>query len=154
MPYYLGKNSQKELVGVHEPLPSIVVRALELTLVDFAVHDGIRTLAEQREYVRTGVSHTMQSKHLQGKAVDLVPYINGKLRWEWEPIYEVAVAMHRAACEFEHKLRWGGVWDRIFNDLEGTKPELLRREVEAYVDRRKKLGKEIFLDGPHYEDAS
>ena len=29
------------------------------------------------------------SRHIAGQAVDLVAYINGKLRWEWKPICRI-----------------------------------------------------------------
>ncbi len=153
--YFLGEKSRAELKGVHPDLAAVTVRAIEITKQDFGVHDGLRTKAEQREYVRRGVSKTMNSRHLKqpdgfGHAVDLVPYVNGKLRWEWEPIYEIASAVHTAANELGVKLRWGGVWDRVFNDLrEG--PDGLKRAVSGYVARRRAKRRSAFIDGPHYE---
>lgn len=86
MPYSLGSKSRAELKGVHPDLVGVVERAIQITTQDFSVHDGLRTEAEQREYVRTGASQTMNSMHRTqadgfGHAVDLVPFINGKLRW-------------------------------------------------------------------------
>jgi len=54
---------------------------------DFSVFDGLRTQAEQRKNMRKGVSWTMNSMHLPQAdglswAVDLVPYINGRLMWD------------------------------------------------------------------------
>lgn len=43
----LGPASKKELQGVHPDLVAVVQRAIEITVQDFSVHDGIRTLAEQ-----------------------------------------------------------------------------------------------------------
>ena len=91
--FTLGANSLKELNGVHPDLVAVVRRALELSAQDFAVHDGIRTPAEQKQLVASGASQTLDSRHLTGHAVDLVPYINGKLRWEWPPIYIIAEAI-------------------------------------------------------------
>lgn len=159
--FVFGTHSRGELEGVHPRLVAIAERALELTVVDFGVHDGLRTLAEQREYVRTGVSRTMRSKHLAqadgySHAVDLVPYIGGRLRWEWPPIYEIAKAVWQAFDELEldarpgrcAQLTWGGVWDHQLDELD---PEDLEREVERYVQRRHELGRTAFLDGPHYQ---
>ena len=153
----LGARSRAELEGVHPSLVEVVELAIELTDVDFAVHDGLRTEAEQREYVRTGVSRTMASKHLPqddglGHAVDLVPWINGRLRWEWEPIYRIARAVHRAAAEAPAaagwSLRWGAVWDRGFHTLNRDD---LEREVAQYAARMRAQGRKAFLDGPHFE---
>jgi len=146
MTFQFGERSQTELVGVHEDLVRVVKRALELTTVDFAVHDGKRTPEEQRILVAQGASQTMKSRHLTGHAVDLVPVINGKLRWEWPPIYQIARAMKQAAVELSIPIRWGGCWSRL-NDLE----EPLEDRVADYVQARKALGKSAFLDGPHHE---
>ena len=149
MNYFLGKKSRRELEGVKCPLQRVVIEAIQLTEQDFSVHDGRRTLEEQRSYYRRGVSKTMKSKHLTGNAVDLVPYINGKLRWEWDAIYPIAEAMRTAAKKLNVDIRWGGAWDRILTDTD-KEPEWL---VEAYAARRRKAGKRVFIDGPHFELA-
>jgi peptidoglycan L-alanyl-D-glutamate endopeptidase CwlK len=143
----LGDKSLKELKGVHDDLLKVVKRALELSVQDFAVHDGKRTLEEQKKLVASGASQTLDSRHLTGHAVDLVPVVNGKLRWEWEPIYKIAEAVRVAAKELSVPIRWGGAWDISFTDSD-DRPEDL---VEDYTRRRKKAGKKAFLDGPHFE---
>lgn len=156
MSFRLGLASRRELKGVHPQLVRVVERAIELTTQDFTVHDGVRTLEEQKALVARGASKTMNSRHLIrsdgfGHAVDLVPWINGKPRWEWEPIFDIAFAMQTAARELGVNLRWGGVWDRTLNDL-AQSPEGLEDEVEDYVTRRRAAGqKSVFIDGPHYE---
>jgi len=145
--YKLGKRSLRELEGVHPDLVAVVKRAIELTSQDFTVHDGIRTLEEQKEMVRRGASQTLKSRHLTGHAVDLVPYINGKLRWEWEPIYKIADAVRMAAQELDIPIRWGGAWDRSFTESEDTPEDM----VADYVTRRRIEGRRAFIDGPHFE---
>ena len=151
MPYTLGRRSRAELLGVHPDLVRVVERAIQVTRQDFSVHDGIRTMAEQRELVRRGASRTLNSKHLPqadgwGHAVDLVPYVGGRLRWEWPLIYPIADAMRAAGQDLGLRLRWGGHW----GELTGTDdaPEAL---VRAYGDARRTAGKPAFIDGPHYE---
>lgn len=156
--FRFGSKSLAELRGVHPRLVDCVHRALQLSPVDFGVHDGLRTIDEQRRYVERGVSKTMNSMHLPqadgfSHAVDLVPYINGKLRWEWPPIFDIAAAMHRAATELHLPLRWGGVWDRRFPQDFGSRPGSIKDEVDAYVQRRRSIGRSAFLDGPHFELA-
>ncbi|MDX1344065.1 MAG: M15 family metallopeptidase [Reinekea sp.] len=147
MAYVLGKKSLQELRGVDDSLVAVVKRAIELTTVDFSVHDGLRTLEEQKELVKKGASTTLNSKHIDGLAVDLVPYINGKLRWEWVPIYQIAEAVRFAAQELDVSLRWGGNWDIPFTASTDAPEDL----VADYVAKRKRLGKRAFIDGPHYE---
>lgn len=147
MTYALGAGSLRELVGVHPDLVRVVKRAIQLTTQDFTVHDGLRTEAEQRKLVHAGASQTMDSRHRTGHAVDLVPYINGKLRWEWEPIHVIAEAMRSAALDEHVPLVWGGAWDKIFSEtLENP-----RQLIADYTARRRAKGRDVFLDGPHFE---
>lgn len=160
MAYSLGAKSRAELAGVHPDLVRVVNRAIVLTKQDFSVHDGLRTEAEQRRLVDRRASRTMNSKHRRqaatgyGHAVDLVPFINGKLRWEWGPIYSIAAAVLQAALEEGVRLRWGGVWDRALADLApaGTAmadlPAALKAAVAGYCVRHP--GPD-FIDGPHFE---
>lgn len=157
MSYTLGAGSRRALAGVHPRLVAVVERAIVLTGQDFAVHDGLRSEAEQRENVRRGVSKTMASKHMvqadgYGHAVDLVPWINGALRWEWKPIFEIARAMRVAAAEARLPLIWGGVWDRALLDI-APEAAAMETAVNSYVARRRALGKTAFIDGPHFELA-
>lgn len=147
MAFKLGKKSEAELVGVHPDLVRVVRRALELTPQDFSVTDGLRTLAEQRHYVAIGASQTMDSRHLTGHAVDLVPYVLGRPRWEWTLIYPIALAMRVAAREQDVPLRWGGCWDVLLTDSDEAPEDL----VNDYVQRRRAAGRRVFIDGPHYE---
>lgn len=152
MTFTLGAGSRAELAGVHPRLVAVVERAIALTPVDFSVHDGLRTEEEQRRLVARGASKTMQSKHRKqadgfGHAVDLVPFVNGKLRWEWPLIYPVAHAVDVAATELGVALRWGGVWDRPMSAIGGSADQL-KAEVAAYCVRHPGAD---FLDGPHFE---
>lgn len=108
-----GTRSKAELKGVHLDLVAVVQRAITLTIQDFSVHDGIRSLAEQQRLVAGGASQTLDSHHITGHAVDLVLYINGKLRWEWAPICHTADAMRVAAQERGTPLRRGGAWKAL-----------------------------------------
>ena len=79
----LGKKSMKELVGVHPLLSACAWMAVEnMEIEDATIFDGLRTLSEQRTYVKLGRSKTMNSKHLSGRAVDIVPYIDGRPMWD------------------------------------------------------------------------
>ena len=49
----------------------------------------------------------MKSKHLEGKAVDLMAYIDGRGSWELNVYDEIADAMKAAAIELDVGVRWG-----------------------------------------------
>lgn len=155
MSFSLSARSRAELKGVHLDLLAVVERAIVLTAQDFCVHDGVRTLEQQKALVRAGASKTLNSRHLIrpdgfGHAVDLVPWIGGKPRWEWKPIYLIAVAVRRAAIEHGVSLTWGGVWDRRLADLPETATGI-EAAVKTYCVRHP--GPD-FIDGPHFEMAS
>lgn len=147
MGFRLGPRSRRELSGVHPDLVAVVERAIALTAQDFAVHDGVRSVVEQQRLVAAGASQTMESRHLRGLAVDLVPWVNGRLRWEWAPLYVVADAVRTAARELGTPLRWGGAWDVDFTASTESPEDL----VAGYVERRRARGLRAFIDGPHFE---
>lgn len=112
MGYVLGLRSKQRLSGVHPDLVAVVKRAIEITEQDFSVTEGIRHIERQRMLVATGKSTTLNSRHLTGHAVDLVPY---PVSWDWEYFYPIADAMKEAAKELNVDLEWGGDW-KSFKD--------------------------------------
>lgn len=107
MAYSLSFRSRQRLSGVHPDLVAVVKRAIEITEQDFSVLEGIRGIERQRQLVKEGKSKTLNSRHLTGHAVDLVPY---PVSWDWEYFYPIADAMKAAAKELEVDLEWGGDW--------------------------------------------
>ena len=145
-----GKSSLNELKGVDPRLVECATLALtKYSLQDYRCYDGLRTPAEQAKHVKAGNSRTMQSKHLDGLAVDLVPVIGGILKWDWNGCYKIAYAMDQAATELgiAHLITWGGAWDRKLSDFGGNE-RAYQAEVEAYKIRHS--GSD-FIDGPHFE---
>jgi len=115
MAFKLGLRSKLRLRGVHPDLVKVIERAIQLTEVDFTVLEGLRTVAKQREYVASGASKTMRSRHLTGHAVDIAPMVGGDVRWDWPLYYKLAPAVKRAAAELGIEIEWGGDW-RSFKD--------------------------------------
>lgn len=150
MPFIFGKGSLEELSSVEYPLQAVCFRALQLTAVDFSVVEGRRKVERQIELVKQGKSRTYDSKHILGRAVDLVPYINGKLDWStWDNFYVLAEYMSVAAEELGVILRWGGYWSSYA--FTAGKAFEHKRRVQKYVHGRKLAGKTAFIDGPHFE---
>lgn len=109
--FKFSQKSLNNLKGVKPELVKVVNRALELSTVDFGVREGLRTVEQQREYVRTGASQTMASKHITGDAVDLYPSVLPE-GWQknpkvWLPVLD---AMKKAGDELGVKLRFGINW--------------------------------------------
>lgn len=148
MTFALSKRSLDGLAGVDERLVKIVKRAIEITKVDFGVTEGLRTIERQKILVAAGKSQTMASKHIEGKAVDLVAYLDGAVCWELNMYDEIADAMKQAAIEANVPLRWGCAWN--VEDIRLWRGTMEEAQM-FYVDMRRKENKRPFLDGPHFE---
>ncbi len=117
------KLDSSKLVGVHPDLIKVVKRAAEITDVPFKLTEGLRTIERQKEMVRIGASKTMNSRHLTGHAIDIVPYVDinkdGKVSstemYSWPLYYKLAKVMKQAAKDVGVTVEWGGDW-KSFKD--------------------------------------
>ena len=106
--YSLGKRSRKNMIGLHPFLGFTIEKAIKITEVDFGVIDGVRSMARQRELVAQGKSKTFNSYHLYGLAADLVPYIDGKYRWDDDDLFAgIENAMKSVIKEYDLPIEWG-----------------------------------------------
>lgn len=134
MSYQLSQKSLDRLKGVDERLVKVVKRAIELSPIDFMVLEGVRTKEQcminygkgrtaaqvqakgvPAKYAQpsaakvTWLNNPFASKHVSGKAVDLVPY-----PVDWQDLKKfdaIAKAMLQAAKELGVTIRWGADWD-------------------------------------------
>lgn len=138
MPFKFSQRSQGVLVTVKPQLQAVANRAIALSAVDFGVVQGNRTLEQQRylygqgrsvlqlakhglpsKYARPDlpvVTWTLNSNHLGGNAIDVMPYLHGKGNWDndgklglWKPIHE---AFRLAAKELEIPIVLGADWKK------------------------------------------
>lgn len=115
MGFKLSALSEKRLVGVHGNLVRVVRRALQISDLDFTVLEGLRSPERQKALVASGASKTLKSRHLTGHAVDLAPFVGGKVSWDWPLYYRLAESVKAAAEELEIPIEWGGDW-KTFKD--------------------------------------
>ena len=151
MAFKLSRRSLDKLEGVDDSLQAVVKMAITLSdKIDFGVIQGMRTVEQQKELVASGASQTMKSKHLEGKAVDLMAYVNGRACWELNVYDDIADAMKEAAKLENVGIRWGAAWhiDDI-RSWDGT----MQDAMNAYIDVRRGQGRRPFIDGPHFELA-
>lgn len=128
--------SQRRLKGVHPDLVRVIKRAAASTKVPFAVVEGLRTLERQKQLLKAGATRILNSRHITGHAVDLVPLIDGKPRWDWSLYLILAASVRDAATRENVPVRWGGTWSELAS-IKGTiKSSLLSKS---------------FPDGPHFE---
>jgi len=110
MTFSLSEKSQLKLALVHPDLKEVVKAAIKISTVDFAVLEGIRTLERQRQLVAAGASHTMDSRHLHGLAVDLGAIVAGRITWSPVIYNQIANAMLSSAAKLNIPITWGGIW--------------------------------------------
>ena len=140
MTFVLGARSLQRLAGVHPHLVDTVKGAIAVSEVDFAVIEGVRSIDRQVELYSQGrttaqmraagivdvegkphekkVTWTLNSNHFVrnsgfGHAVDLAPFVGGKIVWEpWGLFQQIAKAMKEAAAEMNYPVTWGGDWKK------------------------------------------
>lgn len=121
--YRLGSRSRQNLIGVNDDLIKVVELAITISDQDFTVVEGVRSLERQKRLYASGASTTMNSRHLTGHAVDLIPYpFHGDFDGDgipniedWDQYYPIATAMKTAALQLGIVVEWGGDW-KSFKD--------------------------------------
>lgn len=125
-----SKRSEDNLRGVHPKLAAVLRAAIKDTPVDFTITEGVRTVERQQQLYAQGrttagpiVTHTdgvaKKSNHQPkadgyGYAVDLYPYVGGKVQVHDE---SVPSWLRRIARHIQHHaqahgvtVQWGGDW--------------------------------------------
>lgn len=116
----LDDRSEKRLAGVNAALVNVVHRAVKALPFPIMVVEGLRSKERQAELYAQGrtkpgkvVTWTMQSKHIDGRAVDLAPLIDGAIDWnDLKKFDAIAKAMATAAKELGVSIRWGADWNQ------------------------------------------
>lgn len=109
-----GARSLKNMQGIHPDLRRVLDRALQDSPLDFVVIEGLRTKERQEQLVASGASRRLDSRHITGHAVDLLPIgPNGKPAFDW-PLYDqLGPAVKAAAVAEGVELDWGGDWKKF-----------------------------------------
>lgn len=135
--FSFGKSSTAKKQGVHRDIVRVLDAAIKETKIDFAIIEGLRSVARQRELVARGASKTMNSRHITGHAVDLWPIdpLTGKMvavpasyydkatsvaekramesdmnKRLWALYPDIAATMKKVASDLGVDLEWGGDW--------------------------------------------
>jgi peptidoglycan L-alanyl-D-glutamate endopeptidase CwlK len=142
----ISARCELRLAGVHEDLVRVVRNATKGGAI-FRVTEGLRTPERQRQLVAEGKSQTMDSRHLTGHAVDVVPLDSeGQVSWAWSLFFPLADAFRAASIAEGVPVVWGGAWGQLMSDYANAQAGQV-----AYQLRMKKAGRRPFLDGPHFE---
>lgn len=98
------------LNDVHPDLSKLAYKALELSVVDFGISEGLRSIERQKKLYAEGKSKTLNSRHLSGHAIDVMAYPTRSVSWDFKYYQEIAVAFKNASSILNIPVEWGGDW--------------------------------------------
>lgn len=108
--------------GVDQRLVDIAQEACQALPFDVIVVEGVRTIQRQRDLYAQGrtkpgkiVTWTMNSKHIDGLAVDLAPYDHETKQILWGDVLkfnDMIRSMLRVAAAHKVKIRSGADWNQ------------------------------------------
>lgn len=120
----LGNSSNKKLNTCHQDIQMIVRTAIALSVIDFGIAEGERSVEKQQLYFKAGKSK-VDGINIKGKhnyspslAFDIYIFLNGKASWDFNHLCYVAGVLTTVSQQLyeqgkiSHLLRWGGNWDK------------------------------------------
>lgn len=151
MSFILSARSLERLDGVHPDLVRVAKRAIEMTTVDFAITEGLRSPERQLELFNRKLSQISKGgTHVQGRAVDTMAYENGQGSWDINLYDNVADGFRLAAIDCDVGVRWGGAWH--IKDIR-TWDKTMQDAFNDYVAHCARHGMKPFIDAVHFELA-
>ena len=110
--FKFSEQSEQLLNTVRKELNILAHKVLEVSPFDFSITCGYRSQALQERYVKEGKSKTLSSRHIEGKAIDIVPFINGKQDYEAiEELLQILGVFKAVAKQLNIKIRCGDNWN-------------------------------------------
>jgi len=114
--YKYGGASNARLLRADRKLQFIFNSAINLGLIDISIIETHRGKSRQDRYFKLGKTILMwpNSSHnfTPSRAVDAVPYINGKASFSPKHCIFLAGIICGLGAFFGTKIRWGGNWDQ------------------------------------------
>lgn len=112
MSFKFGKKSLELLnkPGLDKRLVDLCNKVIEITPIDFAITESLRSYERQKELFESGKSKTMKSKHLEGKAIDIVGVYE-----KYEKAMDITFLsglFYGVASMMGIKIRVGALWDK------------------------------------------
>tara|TARA_R100001530_G_C4206103_1_gene126079 strand:+ start:37 stop:558 length:522 start_codon:yes stop_codon:yes gene_type:complete len=142
--YKFGASSKARLEQLDPRIQEILNEAIGTSPFDFKITQGKRTYDEQFDLWKKGrkwnpelgeetspeaweiggdgsvVTKTMKSKHLSGRAFDIVALDKGAIDWkDTEKYKKIATHLYKTAKSlgYEKDFQWGGDWKYNWKDL-------------------------------------
>lgn len=105
----------ERLRGVDPRLITVLVRAARefhkyYPHAWIRITEGQRTLVRQKQLVNDGISPTMDSNHLKGRAVDIAVMIGNEADWDFHWYTQYNKCVQKEANDLGVSVQWGGDW--------------------------------------------
>ena len=107
--FELDAKSLNRLNGVDKRLVNLAKQVAKITPIHFQITEGIRTKERQEQLVKEGKSKTLNSKHLQGLAIDIMSCKEGYS--QAKDIFILVGLFIAKAKQLNIKIRVGALWD-------------------------------------------
>lgn len=107
--FKFSRKSLEKLDGVDVRLQTLANEVLKISPIDFSITCGLRTKEEQEQLVKEGKSKTLNSKHLQGLAVDIMSCKEGYS--QAKDIFILVGLFIAVAKQLNINIRVGALWD-------------------------------------------
>ena len=107
--FKFSRKSLENLRSVDIKLQTLANEVLKISPIDFSITCGLRTKEEQEQLVKEGKSKTLNSKHLQGLAVDIMSCKEGYS--QAKDIFILVGLFIAVAKQLNINIRVGALWD-------------------------------------------
>lgn len=107
--FKFSQKSLEKLANVDVRLQTLAKKVLEITPICFQITEGIRTKERQEQLVKEGKSKTLNSLHLVGKAIDILPCKEGYS--QAKDIFILVGLFIAVAKQLNIKIKVGALWD-------------------------------------------
>lgn len=98
-----------------KPLAIEILELIAAHNLPFKVFETLRTKERQEELFKKGTTKTMNSKHLEGNAIDFVVFIDGKWSWENKHRFYYDFLGALVNSRLSGKVRWGGNFKSFYD---------------------------------------
>lgn len=109
--FKFSKSSLDKLKSIEPQLQKLLLEVIKITPIDFSIVEGFRDKIRQKELYDQGKSKTINSKHCEGKAIDIV-CCKEKYEEPLRDIYIVVGLFIAKAKQLNIKIRVGALWDK------------------------------------------
>ena len=109
--FKFSKTSLQKLNTVDQNLQLLANEVMKISPIDFAITEGFRDRMRQKELCNEGKSKTLNSKHCECKAIDIVCCKEGYTE-PLRDIYIVVGLFIAVAKQLNIKIRVGALWDK------------------------------------------